>query len=158
MAAGQPTKYKEVFNEQVLKLCALGAKDTEVADFFKVCEATINNWKKDYPEFLDSIKKGKDDWDSAKVENSLLKRANGYKFIETTKKLFPIQEKNEVGEMVTTGHELKIIKTVKKDVAPDTGAIVVWLTNRNPERWKNKQNIEHSGPNGGPIETKIDAT
>lgn len=56
--AGAPTKYDEVFNEQVYKLCLLGAIDKEIAEFFNVCEATINNWKIEYPEFLESIKKG----------------------------------------------------------------------------------------------------
>ena len=36
--AGRPTEYKEEYNEQVYKLCLLGAKDKELADFFNVEE------------------------------------------------------------------------------------------------------------------------
>ena len=127
MAAGQPTKYKEVFNEQVLKLCALGAKDTEVADFFKGCEATINNWKHDYPEFLESIKKGKDKIDTEMVEGAQLHRALGYEHKED--KVFN-----------ANGHPLVVPTT--KHYPPDSTALIFWLKNRNPSRWRDKQDID----------------
>lgn len=47
------------FNEQARKLCLLGATDSELADFFGVCERTINNWKSEFPAFLQSIDAGK---------------------------------------------------------------------------------------------------
>jgi hypothetical protein len=34
-------------------------------------------------------------------------------------------------------------------VAPDVGACIFWLTNRQPDHWQNK--VEHSGPAGGMI-------
>lgn len=49
---------KEYAN-QALKLCLLGATDKELADFFSVSEQTLNKWKKDYPEFLESLKREK---------------------------------------------------------------------------------------------------
>ena len=72
--AGAPTKYDKAMNEQVTKLCLLGATDIDLADFFGVCKSTITNWKNEYPEFLASIKAGKEDAD-AKVANSLYKTA-----------------------------------------------------------------------------------
>jgi len=42
---GRPTKYLSEYNEQVEKLCKLGATDKQLADFFNVTEKTINNWK-----------------------------------------------------------------------------------------------------------------
>lgn len=53
----RPTKYQEAYAEQARKLCLLGYTDAELADFFEVSEATINNWKLEYPEFLESIKR-----------------------------------------------------------------------------------------------------
>lgn len=53
----RPTKYQEAYAEQARKLCLLGCTDAELADFFEVSEATINNWKLEYPEFLESIKR-----------------------------------------------------------------------------------------------------
>ncbi len=73
-----PTKYEEKFTEQVRKLCMLGATDVEIADFFNVSERSINNWKKDYPEFLQSIKEGKEYHDNERAETALLSRALGY--------------------------------------------------------------------------------
>jgi len=57
--AGQPTKFKPEFNEQVEKLCKLGATDEDLAGFFNVDKSTITNWKKVHPEFFASIKKAK---------------------------------------------------------------------------------------------------
>jgi len=56
---GRPTDYKVEYNEQVYKLCLLGATDVELANFFNVNEDTIYEWKKKYTEFSESIKKGK---------------------------------------------------------------------------------------------------
>lgn len=55
----RPTKYQEAYAEQARKLCLLGYTDAELADFFEVSESTINKWKLDYPEFSESIKKGR---------------------------------------------------------------------------------------------------
>ena len=54
---GRPTKYDPKYIEQVYKLCLLGATDSDMANFFNISEATLNNWKIEYPEFLESIKK-----------------------------------------------------------------------------------------------------
>ena len=32
---------------------------------------------------------------------------------------------------------------------PDTTAQIFWLKNRRPDRWRDKQDIEHSGQIGG---------
>lgn len=51
MGAGRPTDYKPEYAEQAAKLAALGATDIEVAGFFEVNTATINEWRADYPAF-----------------------------------------------------------------------------------------------------------
>jgi hypothetical protein len=134
--AGAPTKYKPEYNEQVYKLCLLGATDKETADIFGICEATLNNWKEDYPGFLESIKRGKTDAD-ANVAKSLYKRATGYTV--DTVKVFQFQ-----GEPV--------IVPVVEEIAPDTGAAMAWLKNRRKEQWRDRQDIEHTGKDGGPIQ------
>jgi len=68
-AGGRPTKYKPEFNKQVYKLCLLGATDSEIAVFFCISESTLNNWKIDYPEFLESLRAGKDSADCAVAES-----------------------------------------------------------------------------------------
>ncbi len=133
--AGQPTKYKEEYNEQVFKLCKLGAKDSEIADFFGICVATLTNWKREHDEFLASIKRGKDIFDSDMVERSLRDRAIGYSHKE--EKIF-----NNNGEIVRAD-------TVKH-YPPDTTACIFWLKNRQSKKWRDKievdnKNVDDSG-------------
>lgn len=127
---GRPTDYKKEYNKQAYKLCLLGAIDKDLADFFEVEERTINNWKHDYPEFFQSIKKGKKIAD-ANVAEKLYKRATGYEHIDT--------------KFAT--HEGQITDSLEyiKHYAPDTGAAIFWLKNRQPEIWREKQEIQHSG-------------
>src|SRR5690349_3100232 len=73
---GRPSSYRVEFADQAMKLCLLGYTDKELADFFGVCEATVNNWKHDYPAFLESIRQGKDVAD-AEVAHSLYRKAKG---------------------------------------------------------------------------------
>ncbi|QIY92232.1 terminase [Chryseobacterium gallinarum] len=127
--AGAPTKYNEEYNEQVYKICLLGATDKDLADFFNVCEATINNWKNDYPGFLESIKRGKQIAD-ANVADRLYQRALGFEH---------------------DSEEIKVIEgsvervPVKKVYPPDPTSAIFWLKNRQPERWRDKQDVETNG-------------
>lgn len=136
MPAGQPTKYKKKYVEQVEKLCAtFGADDKKLAEFYEVCEDTIHNWKKKYPKFFESIKKGKDIYDTENVEKSLLRRALGYSYKEET------LEQTEDAKGKTT----KKNKTVGKHMPPDTTAQIFWLKNRNKKRWKDIKAIAQTG-------------
>ena len=49
-------------------------------------------------------------------------------------------ENAETGEM-----ELHVTKKVTKEVVPDTTAQIFWLKNRRTDKWRDKQDIEHSG-------------
>ena len=55
-------EYKEEFNEQAYRLCKyLDIIDIQVAEFFEISLASLYEWCKDYPSFLESIKKGLED-------------------------------------------------------------------------------------------------
>lgn len=123
---GQPTKYKDEYAKQAYKLCLLGSTDKDMADFFEVSESTVNNWKHDYPEFLESIKRGKISAD-ANVASRLYKRAIGYEHDED--KIF-----NHQGE--------PLIVPTTKHVQPDTTAAIFWLKNRQPAKWRDKQELD----------------
>ena len=56
---GRPTKYRKSFDDLAYRYTLLGAIDKEMATFFGVTEKTLNNWKNDHPEFLQSITRGK---------------------------------------------------------------------------------------------------
>ena len=124
--AGRPTKYKPEFNRQAEKLCLLGSTDKDIAGFFEVDESTINRWKIEYPEFCESIKRGKISAD-ANVASRLYKRAIGYEHDED--KIF-----NNNGAPL-------IVPTIKH-VQPDTTAAIFWLKNRQPARWRDKQEVD----------------
>lgn len=126
---GRPSEYKPEYAEQARKLCLLGATDAEMADFFNVTETTINNWKNDFPEFFESIKKGKLLAD-ANVADRLYQRAMGY-------------EAPDVDIRVVDG---QIIETpLTKYYPPDTPAAIFWLKNRQKAKWRDKLENEVSG-------------
>ena len=106
-----------------------GLTDEQIAHNMGVSTATLYNYKRDHLEILEALKKGKEVVD-IEVENALLKRALGYSYEE---------KKVEVSEEGT-----KVTKTIK-EVVPDTTAQIFWLKNRRPDRWRDKQDIEHSG-------------
>lgn len=127
---GRPEKYKPEYAAQVYRLCLIGLKDTELADFFEVCEATLNTWKKDYPKFLESLKSGKANADGELVEK-LYKRASGY---------------SHKDEKIFCDKEGKIIRAkTTKHYPPDTTALIFWLKNRQGKNWKDRQEHSHEG-------------
>ena len=138
--AGRPTKYSEAYNQQVYKLCLLGATDAEIGDFFEVTETTINNWKIEHPEFFESIKKGKRQAD-VEIADALFNKAKG--FTVKTQKAFKLKESIN-GEGST--EKIEIVE-VEETFPPDTTAIIFWLKNRQPQKWRDKQEIDH-GLNG----------
>jgi len=126
---GRPSKYEEQFADQARKLCLLGATDDDLASFFEVNVDTIHEWKKVRPEFSDSIKRGKQQAD-ANVADRLYQRAMGYEHDD-------VHVSNYQGEITLT--------PIRKVYAPDTGAAVFWLKNRQSKHWREKQEVEHSG-------------
>jgi hypothetical protein len=128
--AGRPSKYQPEFADQARKLCLLGAVDAELADFFEVCEATINNWKTDHPEFLESIRAGKIKAD-AEVADSLYRRATG--------------EHIQVEKLVKKDDGSFEAMRIKQYIPGDPNAAFKWLQNRRMQNWTDKQFVQHSG-------------
>ena len=141
---GRPIKFQDDFIRMARVACEEGGfTDLKLAKLFNVSKATINNWKKDFPKFLDSIKLGKDTWDCLIAEKSLLKRVMGFRYTETTR------------EPASEGLTLAVTKKVSKIIAPDVKACDIWLCNRNPERWRKLKHVELAGKGGGDLVVKI---
>jgi hypothetical protein len=121
-AAGRPSSYKEEYAQQAYKLCLLGAKDTEMANFFGVAVSTFSLWKTEHHEFSEALKSGKAQADGV-IAESLFHRAKGYTHPE--EKIF-----------VYEGTPIRV-DTVKH-YPPDTMACIYWLNNRQPEAWRPK--------------------
>lgn len=146
---GRPSKYKEEYDEQVYKLCLLGAIDKDIADFFEVEEQTINNWKNEHPSFFESLKKGKKLADM-NVVNSLYNRANGS--VVTKQTAFKVKRtKIDQGTGKILTDEAVEIVDIKEELPPDTTAIIFWLKNRNPDNWRDKISTEITGKDGAPL-------
>jgi hypothetical protein len=128
---GRPTKYKPEYDQLAYNYCKLGATDEDLAKLFTVNKDTINEWKRVHISFSDSLKKGKDEFDTEVIERSLRARAVGYSH----------------PEIKIATHEGMITdeKEYTKHYAPDTTACIFWLKNRQPQRWRDKQEVEHSG-------------
>lgn len=131
MGAGRPSKYKVEYAEQAYKYCLLGADDAKLALLFDVAESTINLWKKEHEEFSESVKKGKDIAD-AEVAAALYHRAKGYSHKD-------VHIANFQGEVIIT--------PITKYYPPDTGAAMAWLKNRQPDKWRDKQEVESVNTN-----------
>lgn len=131
MAVG---KYKEwLTKDGLLKLEAWardGLTDEQIAHNMGISMATLYNYKKEYLDISEALKRGKTVAD-IEVENALYKRAIGFTYTET---------KTEIGDF----GEKKVTKTVKTAL-PDTTAQIFWLKNRKPKAWRDKRDVEHSG-------------
>lgn len=133
MPAGRPTKYKAEYVKQARKLCHLGATDAELAAFFEVDEDTINEWKKVHPEFSESLKVSKEEYDG-RIERKLAERAMGYS--HGAVKIF-----NDEGTPMKVDYV--------EHYPPDTTACIFWLKNRQPSKWRDRQEV--TGADGAPI-------
>ena len=124
---GRKSAYKEEYNQLAENYALLGATDKEMADLFSVTERTLNQWKKDYPEFLQSLKKGKNIAD-ANVASRLYNRAIGYDCKAT--------------KFATSEGKITDSKEYIEHYPPDTTAAIFWLKNRQPEKWRDKKEVD----------------
>lgn len=118
---GRPTKYDKAYADQAYKYCLLGATNTQLAQFFGVSDATIDNWLRDQPKFLGSVKRGRIEAD-ANIANSLYHRALGYS--HKAVKILQDKDKNSFEHEYTEHYP------------PDTAAAFIWLKNRQPKIWR----------------------
>lgn len=107
-----------------------GATDEEIARVCDVHVRTVYNWKEADPQFFEDLKYAKRVADS-RVERSLYERATGYSHTDT--------------KFATFQGEITDQKTYTKHYPPDTVACIFWLKNRQPELWRDKRDVEHSG-------------
>ena len=129
---GRPSKFTDETIpslQKAVKLVDDGLTDDAIAEYLGIQRSSVANWKEENAEFLDAIKKLKETRNS-QVERSLFQRACGYELTE--RKPMIVNGKTEIVE-------------VKKEFPPDTAAAFIWLKNRDPKRWRDKHELEHSG-------------
>ena len=126
---GRPTKYKPEYVQFAKPLAKSGATDADLADAFQVRISTVRLWMNIYFEFSEAIRVEKDAANK-RVERSLYERANGYNY-EAVKVFMP------------AGSKQPVIVHYIEHCPPDVGAAFIWLKNRDPDRWRDVQNVEH---------------
>lgn len=116
-----------------------GLTDEQIASNIGISRSTLNEWKKKYPDISDTLKKGKEIVDR-QVENALLKRALGFRYMEEDVK--KNVEKDETGAVVKE----EVTETRKiREVPGDVTAQIFWLKNRLPEKWRDKRDVTVEG-------------
>lgn len=131
---GRPSKYQPTMCAQAQLATGRGFTDKDLAKLFGVSVQTINTWKHDYPEFLESLQKGKEICDDA-VEKSLYQRATGYSHPDVH---------------VSQYEGKAVITPIIKHYPPDTAAAFIWLKNRRPLKWRDR--VEFTGDLGFTLE------
>jgi hypothetical protein len=136
MPAGRPTKYDPDYHpEHAYKLGLLSHTDEEIAAFFEIDITTFYRWQEQHPEFRQEVSRAKIPAD-ADVAVSFHKRATGYDI--KTEKIFCFQ--GEVIRAETTTH-----------IPPNPGAALNWLKNRQPDKWRDKKQLEVEDHDGQPV-------
>lgn len=107
-----------------------GLTDEQIANNLGISKTTFYKYKKEHSELSELLKKGKEVIDT-QVENALLKRALGYTYEEQSTETF------------LNGNVKK--KTITKHIPGDTTAQIFWLKNRRPDKWRDKNVVEHQG-------------
>jgi hypothetical protein len=120
-------KGKDTFDDKKLEeakeISKGGCTEVELAKKLNISIQTLNEWKETYPELMRLIEENSEYYDD-KVEQALIKRALGYEYEET--------------EIVASKDgKTSRVKKIKKEVPPDTSAIIFWLKNRKPKKWRN---------------------
>lgn len=104
-----------------------GCSIRTLARIFDVNSNTFGSWVRRFPKLARAIQRGRDEYASVHVEGALLKRARGYTVVETEYR----ESDNDKNGRTTA------MKRTIRHIAPDTQAIIFYLTNRQRKRWKN---------------------
>ena len=126
---GRPSPF-ESLKRVMRELYLHGKTDKEVADLLNIDESTITKWKQKNSEFFTSLKDWKAEADE-KVVKSLYERACGYEHPE---------------DKIFVSEGIPIIVPTTKKYPPDPTSMIFWLKNRQPDKWRDKQEIEQTKP------------
>ncbi len=127
---GRPSKYDPLFCETAFTLASQGATDIEIADALSVHVSTYYRWRAEHEEFREATAAGKEAADE-RVEASLYHRAVGYSH-------------DAVKIFMPAGATKPVLAKYREHYPPDTTAASLWLRNRRPDKWRDKQEVEHN--------------
>lgn len=123
---GRPSLLNDQIKHVMLKLYEEGKTDRQIAEIIGVSPRTLDYWKKSDENFLQTISDIKDLPDKF-IEATLFQKALGYSHKE--EKVFCSE-----GQIVTY--------ETTKQYPPDSASMIFWLKNRQPDRWRERQESE----------------
>nr|WLJ25822.1 MAG: terminase small subunit [Firmicutes phage HS10] len=95
-----------------------------------IVPSTFYEWKKSYSEISEALKRGKEVIDD-EAEEALIKAMIGY-YAEETRTII----------QVVDGKETKRIEKINRYYPPNVTAIIFWLKNRRPQKWRDIKAID----------------
>jgi hypothetical protein len=133
---GAPAIYDNTRFPHIAKvLCKeYGFTTIQLGKVFGVSSKTVESWLVKHKDFKDAVIEGRDEFDSVKVENALLKIALGYEYQEKSVKTVQCRSKDSEGNPIRV--PAKEVTVTTKQFAPNAKAISFWLTNRQRDRWQ----------------------
>ena len=109
-------------------------KTVALAKSLGVTATKIENWKRYDPDYRFAFLQARDNFFAGRLEKSLIQIACGYQYEEIKNEDVSISGKTPDGMRVyIPGHKTT---TYKKQFAPQVNAIIFYLVNRAPDRWK----------------------
>ncbi|WP_256013138.1 transposase [Desertivirga xinjiangensis] len=131
------TKYSKKLVDVICELYAKGEHSIkDICKMAGISKDTFFEWKKNNADFSDRLKGLEDD----RLENYAIMARSGLA------KLLDVHEYEEVTTEYVTDPDGKPIvkhqKRVKKKVMPNATAVIFALTNRDPDNWKHKQEMD----------------
>lgn len=115
------------------QLARQGYTDKQIAESFGVSYANFRKIKTQSMTIKQTIIMGREKA-NFDVEQSLFKKAKGFKYKEQQAIKTKVEEKQEDGTILTK--EVIEVVTVEKYSAPDVQAQKFWLMNRDKSRWQ----------------------
>lgn len=138
-------KYSKSLVKQICDELATGHHT--IADTCKkvgITESTFYHWKETKSEFLEAIKEA----EAKRLESFKNMAISGLATLLTKHEV--TEEKTEFEKDENTGlpTPVKTVKT-RKTLLPNPTAVIFTLTNRDPDNWKHKQNVDHTSDGKG---------
>lgn len=128
---GRPTDYDPFMVAEAAGMIQMGATDGEVCEALGISSATYYRWVHVVPGFRETIERSKGAL--MRVENSLFSRAVG----KAKKRVTITDADGRVSERV-------------EELPPDPRAQHIWLTNKSPDKWRNRTEHELVVPETAP--------
>lgn len=133
--AGRISRYDPVRYPVIARMLkSSGRTNEDIAAALGVSRMSIHNWERAHPEFAEALKSGLLEANS-QIFDSLYRRALGYE----------IEEVRTTVRKLPDGSQETRVEKIRKPVHADTTAIIFWLKNLCPEKFRDVSDLRHSG-------------